>query len=484
MLFSSPLFLFLFLPGLLLCYFGLGRRFPNAVLLVCSLFFYGWGEPRFVFVALASAVLDWLLGAAIYRAPTVGGARAYMALGVILNVALLVYFKYVGFGINTLDRILTATHHVPLPVPRIALPIGVSFIVFEKITYLVDIYRKIGKPSGSLPTYLLYVFFFPKLLAGPIIKYHDIAAQLSDHRSTFDDVIAGAIRFVIGLAKKVWIADTMGEAVEAIFHLPPDHLGTRCAWLGVLCFAVQIYFDFSGYSDMAIGMARILGFRLLENFNSPYIATSFTDFWRRWHISLSTWIREYLYIPLGGNRVSAARTYANLWLCFLLSGLWHGARWNFVLWGAYHGLFLVLDKLFWLRVQRRLHMALNRALTFLLILIGWVLFRAENLRQIGAYLSTMADLPSLVGKDSHSGRYIYFTNDLYLFLLLGLALSFAPVLWQNLSGTEAPGGIAMAARQKAAHQTVTRMVASLVLLILCLAKIADATFNPFLYFRF
>ena len=478
MLFSAPLFLFVFFPAVLLLYFAVGRRFRNPVLLTASVFFYAWGEPRFVFVALLSSLLDWLLGAAIDRAADTKVARLYLALGVVLNIALLVYFKYIGFGVETLNRLLQAAHVTALPIPQIALPIGVSFIVFEKITYLADIYRKIGKPSSSFWEYLLYVFFFPKLLAGPIIKYHDIAGQLQERQTSFDDLLIGVQRFIIGLAKKVWIADTMGEAVDIIFKIPPDDLSARVAWLGVLCFTVQIFFDFSGYSDMAIGLARILGFRLLENFDAPYTATSFTDFWRRWHISLSTWIREYLYIPLGGNRVSPFQTYVNLWICFFLSGLWHGARWNFVLWGMYHGFFLVWDRLFWLRAQKRLPAWASRGITFFFVMIGWAIFRAESLSQVGTYLVTLLNFPALLHGVQSVRQFRYFTNDLYFFLALGLLLSFAPALLPRRNASDS------AALPPADRVSVVRLLAALALLILSLGKIADATFNPFLYFRF
>ena len=369
MLFSSPLFLFLFAPLVFGAYFICPRRFRNAVLLAASLFFYAWGEPTFVAVVIASAAADYLLGRGIDKAVRNNAAwraKWFVALAVLLNAAFLLYFKYFNFGAATLNTILTVAHLAPLrQIAQIALPIGISFIVFEKITYVVDIYKQTGRPASSFFSYLLYVFFFPKLLAGPIIKYHEIAEQMETRQTRTEDIGAGCARFIIGLGKKVLLADTVGAAADAIFRMPAGHIGAANAWLGLLCFTLQIFFDFSGYSDMAIGMARILGFRLRENFNSPYTARSFTDFWRRWHISLSTWIREYLYIPLGGSRVSPPRTYFNLWFCFFLSGLWHGARLNFVLWGMYHGVFLALDKLFWLRFEKKLPAWLTVPLTFL-----------------------------------------------------------------------------------------------------------------------
>ena len=386
MLFSSPLFLFAFFPAFLAAYFLLPRRFQNTVLLGASLFFYSWAEPRFVFVVLISALFDYLLGRGIHALPSDRESppqralrrRGLLTLGIVSNLGLLVYFKYANFFLSSVDAAFRTLHLHPFPLLEIALPVGISFIVFEKITYLVDLYRGTGIPARHLTSYLLYVFFFPKLLAGPIIKYHDIAPQLEKRTVTLDDVVYGMTRFCLGLAKKLLLADALGGVADHIFAMPNHAIGTRNAWLGLICFTLQIFFDFSGYSDMAIGMARVVGFRLMENFNSPYIAANFTEFWRRWHISLSTWIREYLYIPLGGNRISVPRTYLNLWLCFFASGLWHGARWTFVLWGAYQGTFMALDKLFWLNASKRLPHLVNVALCFFFVMLGWVLFRAQR----------------------------------------------------------------------------------------------------------
>ena len=317
------------------------------MLLFGSSIFYGWSEPIFLWVVLVSALMDWLLGKYIFTLPHGRGRRKLLvAIGVVSNLGLLVYAKYTAFGIQNLNVLLPHLGIGRLTVPSIALPLGVSFIVFEKITYLVDLYRGVARPAVSLLDYLNYVLLFPKLLAGPIVKYHDIAAQLSRPSHRYEDVREGLIRLLYGLGKKVLIADSLAPVADEAFKLPAGSLDAGTAWLGLACFTLQIFFDFSGYSDMAIGMSRILGFKLLENFRDPYLATSFTDFWRRWHISLSSWIKEYLYIPLGGSRVSTARSYVNLCICFLLSGLWHGASWNFVTWGCFHGLVLVVDRAF------------------------------------------------------------------------------------------------------------------------------------------
>lgn len=477
MLFSSPLFLFLFFPLVVGAYLLCPRPLRNPVLLAASLFFYAWGEPTFIGVVLASALADYVLGGLIdknVRAEQAWRAKWFVALAVLLNASLLLYFKYFNFGAATLSTILTAAHLTPLRAfAPVALPIGISFIVFEKITYVVDIYKQTGKPARSFFSYLLYVFFFPKLLAGPIIKYHDIAGQMESRAVRLNDVRYGCARFVIGLAKKVLLADTVGAIADAIFKLPHDSIGFGNAWLGLLCFTVQIFFDFSGYSDMAIGMARIVGFRLQENFNAPYTARSFTDFWRRWHISLSTWIREYLYIPLGGSRVSPARTYFNLWFCFFLSGLWHGAHLNFVLWGIYHGVFLALDKLFWLKIEKKLPAFVSVPLTFLGVMVGWVIFRADSRAQMGAYFS------ALVSPSSRHGGFVYVTPDLPFALIVGLVLAFAPLLLARFTASK-PENNAPAPFWVQAAQ----IVGLVLLLVISLCRISNATFAPFLYFRF
>jgi alginate O-acetyltransferase complex protein AlgI len=371
---------------------------------------------------------------------------------------------------SNLNAVLPFFHLNPVIIVKIVLPIGVSFIVFEKITYTVDIYRKEGTPSESLIDYLLYVFLFPKLLAGPIIKYHDIALQLKTHTHDIDSVVIGVTRFCFGFAKKVFIADTMGEIADQVFNLSPGYLGFYNAWFGVICYTFQIYFDFSGYSDMAIGLARIFGFRLLENFNYPYISRNFTEFWRRWHISLSTWIKSYLYIPLGGNRVSRPRMYFNLWFCFLLCGIWHGANWTFVIWGAYHGLFLIIDKLGWEQFQKKLPSFVNVAITFLFTMVGWSLFRSENSFQMMSFLNSMFN-PS-----AFDGKFIYVPYNVTFFFILGLLLCFIPAFKQY--------GIIMSKIDQRSGFRFNSLIVSIIIFTLSIFKMSAISYNPFLYFRF
>ena len=461
MLFSTPFFTFAFLPVFFVLYWFIPAH--RWVLLAGSLLFYGWGEPIFVFVVFASALLDWLLGKQIAkRGPR---ARWWVAFGVVANLSLLVYAKYTAFAVANLNTLFTATGWKTWPVPEIALPLGVSFIVFEKITYVVDLFRKAAPPAKSFLDYLNYVFLFPKLLAGPIIKYHDIAAQLSRPTHRYVDVEEGLIRFLKGLGKKVLIADMLGPVATDVFALPAAALDSRSAWLGLACFTFQIYFDFSGYSDMAIGMSRMLGFRLMENFRDPYLATSFTDFWRRWHISLSTWIKEYLYIPMGGNRVSTLRNYFNLCICFLLCGLWHGAAWHFIIWGAIHGVALVCDRAFWLKFSQSLPKLVNVALTFFAIALSWVFFRCESAGRAFDFLRALG------GAHATEHNQIFLRADTVVVLAIAAFLVFVPLvrLTQPVSIPQ---------------RRVLALASGILLLLACAGRMTVSSFQPFLYFRF
>jgi alginate O-acetyltransferase complex protein AlgI len=462
MLFSTPLFLFLFMPSAVTAYLITPRPGRNAVLLAASLLFYAWGEPKIVFVILMSAILDFVLA----RRIAAGGLRVkiWLFLGIGSNLSLLFVFKYADFLLQSVEPLTGRLLHLEL-----VLPLGISFVVFEKITYLVDTHRNTSRAAASLLDYLLFVFFFPKMLAGPIIKYFEIAGQLRNRGKSWDDYVTGMVRFLWGLARKVLVADVCGDLVDRIFALPPGGIGFTAAWLGVSAFTVQIYFDFAGYSDMAIGLARMFGFRLRENFNNPYGSTSFTDFWHRWHISLSTWIRDYLYIPLGGSRGSAGRTYVNLWTCFLLSGLWHGASWTFLLWGAWNGLFLIADRLFWLRLAERLPRVLSMTVTLLLVMGGWAIFRARSFGQLRQILTAMVS-PGLAGQFVDVPAHQAFV----------LVIAFAGALVAATPPVER-------ARAVARVSPLCRAGAAIVAIILgelALAKAVTVTFNPFLYFRF
>ncbi len=391
MVFSSITFLFLFLPATLIAYHLLPRRARNAFLLAVSLLFYTWGAGWVVLVLIASIAWNYVIGGRIERSVDVGdrsAARRNLAAGVVANVAALGWFKYANFGVDQADAILNWLGLPSLPWADVLLPIGISFYTFHSLSYLIDVYRGAARRLVSPVDFALYIAFFPQLIAGPIVRFHEIRDQLVQRTETVEMFAAGVLRFAHGLGKKVLIADTVAPIATAVFGAPTDSLGTAAAVIGAVAFAVQLYFDFSGYSDMAIGIALMFGIRLPENFARPYSSASITEFWRRWHMSLSRWFRDYLYVPLGGNRGSPGATYRNLVIVFLVTGLWHGAAWTFVLWGAYHGLLLLVERVLGIgRGEDRSPgwRLVGRVRTFVLVLLGWVLFRAAGLPEAVGY---------------------------------------------------------------------------------------------------
>jgi alginate O-acetyltransferase complex protein AlgI len=476
MVFSSFIFLFIFLPVVCIAYFTLPKRFNNVVLLLSSLFFYAWGAPKMVVPLVLSCSFDYVMGTLI--AP--GGARSdvarkrYLTMALAANVLLLAYFKYMNFFVGELNRLVSAAGIAPLTWTEILLPIGISFFTFHKISYLVDVYRGIVKQAGRLTDYILYVVLFPQLVAGPIIRYADVAEEISSRKVSQDLFLAGAFRFVVGLSKKVLIADAMGTVADAVFAIQTPALTTGWAWIGALAYTFQIYFDFSGYSDMAIGLGWIFGFHFKENFLRPYLSHTITEFWRRWHISLSNFMREYVYIPLGGSRGSSVRTYRNLWLVFLISGLWHGAAWNFVVWGVYHGFFIVSDRLFWGKVSAKLPSAFNILFTFTIVVFGWVLFRADSLSAAIEFIRRMLALdgpsavltvPAAELLDHRSGIVMCLAAIL-CFVARIKSEPIPCVFPQSLRGVLGYGA------------------AMVLLLFLSTAFLAARGFAPFLYFRF
>ena len=473
MVFSSILFLLYFLPAFLLVYSLTPARARNAVLLLFSVLFYAWGAPRFVFVLLGSTVVDFYLVRRLGAAEVPARRRAWLLLSLGLNLGLLAYFKYANFFVDNVNDLLGAYGAEPLGWEAVLLPIGISFYTFQTLTYSIDVYRRQLEPLSSLVDYLLFIFSFPQMIAGPIVRYAEVAGQLRDRLSADADKLVGFQRFCVGLAKKVFVANVLGARADEIFALPVDQLDAPTAWLAAIAYAGQIYFDFAGYSDMAIGLGRIMGFRFPENFNNPYVATSITDFWRRWHITLGRWMRDYLYIPLGGNRVdSKARLYFNLWVVFLLSGLWHGASWNFVIWGAYHGFFLILDRLFLLRFLGRVGRLPAILFTCFVVIIGWVFFRVETFGEATAFLGVL-----------FGGEWTALpAGTLKFWLTLAASLLFA---WGTLTGpgrrvqtwiypTEVPSAPGM----------VPRLLLCLLVYVMACAVITSQGFNPFIYFRF
>jgi len=470
MLFYEPLFVTFFLAFFAL-YLQASRALSKKwILLFASALFYLWGEPVFVLVLLVSTAFDYLLSFYLNKPASERTRRWALATGVAGNLGMLVVYKYADFLIGNLNLVLSPFGPHRIALLHLALPIGVSFVVFEKITYLVDTWRGVSKPATTFADYCLFVLFFPKLLAGPILKYHEMKDQIAAPPAVeWDDILAGFLRFARGIGRKLLIADPLGAFATQIFAADPATIGVGYAWLGLACFTLQIYFDFAGYSDMAIGLARTLGFRLKENFNAPYIAQSLTEFWRRWHISLTTWIRDYLYIPLGGDRRGDVRTYTNLWICFLASGLWHGASWNFVLWGAYNGLFLTLDRLFLREALARCGKLVATSVTLLIVMIGWAIFRSENTAHIGPFLA------ALFGKSQSSGA-LEVPPEVPLALVIGAALSLFPA-------TRLYPWLVRQHEQHAWLKGVTIAVL-VVIYVLALARAFAVPFQPFIYFRF
>ena len=476
MVFSSIYFLLFFLPVFLFVYYLADTKYKNGVILVFSLFFYMWGAPLFVLVIAGSIIADFYLSHKIYNADSEKHKKAWLIFSVCLNVSILLYFKYSNFFIENVNEVLVslgATH--PIQWTHIALPIGISFFTFHELSYIIDVYRGVNRPMKRIWDYAVYILLFPQLIAGPIIRYKEIAHQIVDRRDqeTIDNRLLGLFRFVIGLAKKVLIANVLGAEADKIFALPLSEISTGTAWLGIIAYSFQIYFDFSGYSDMAIGIARMIGIIFPENFDNPYISKNITEFWRRWHMSLSRWMRDYLYIPLGGNKVKTKfRLYVNLWIVFLISGFWHGASWNFIIWGAYHGLFLIADRLFLIRLTDKLGSFVSIVLTYIIVLIGWVFFRSETLEYSLGFLQRMFAF------DFHTVS-LHVSLKVALIMFIATLFSFFGIFssvysWQQQVLLEAPK----------LKRSITQGAISFILIVLCVSSLMSSGYNPFIYFRF
>jgi alginate O-acetyltransferase complex protein AlgI len=477
MVFASPIFLFLFLPLTLAAYFAVPRGGRNGVLLVASLVFYAWGEAPYLALVIGSVLFNFVVGGAVGRAAAPASRKRWLAVGVAGNLTALAIFKYANFAVANVNALAPVLAITPLAVAAIPLPLGISFFTFHAISYVVDVYKRNAQAERNLPRFALYILLFPQLIAGPIIRWRDIASQLPDRPRRTADFAYGVRRFVLGLGKKVLIANTLGRTADQIFALPASDLTTPLAWLGLACYTLQIYFDFSGYSDMAIGLMRMFGFRILENFNYPYVARSIREFWRRWHISLSNWFRDYLYVPLGGNQRGERRAYANLVIVFLLCGLWHGASWPFVLWGAWHGVFLVMERMGLDRLLRRMG-PLAHAYALLAVMGGWVLFRCETLPQAVDYY---AALLGRAAGDATIHPLAEFLDPHVLFTLV-LAVVFATPLARRIGRWRDTMGAAAGAAGNAVVALDVAWLATV--FVVASAFLAAGTYNPFIYFRF
>ncbi len=469
MIFSSVLFLFRFLPVFLVCYFVLPGRMKNFILFLGSLIFYAWGEPVYVLLMLFSTLVDYFNGRMIERFRGTGKAKRFLVASVIINLFVLCFFKYADFLVQTFNSVTGAS----VPLMNLPLPIGISFYTFQTMSYTIDVYRGEARVQRSLLDFGVFVTMFPQLIAGPIVKYRDVEERLGSRRTDVAAVSHGMIRFCVGMAKKVLLANNVGELWAEISAMDFAGLSALTAWLGILAFAFQIYFDFSGYSDMAIGLGEILGFCFPENFDHPYVSASVTEFWRRWHISLGSWFREYVYVPLGGNRKGLPRQLLNILIVWMLTGIWHGAGWNFLLWGLWFALFLSLEKLFLGKVLKRLGRVVGILYNSLVVLLGWVFFSLETPGQISGYLSAMA------GKGGLTDGQGLFLGREYLVLLAVAAVASTPLLGRAAKCLEdSKKGMGLGVYR------LGEKVVPLLLLILSIAGIVDASYNPFLYFRF
>ncbi|MBP5343789.1 MAG: MBOAT family protein [Alphaproteobacteria bacterium] len=466
MLFSSMTFVFMFLPIVCTLYLLARKELRNYILLLASILFYAWGEPRYLAIMLTTIIVNYFGARLIHQFPKF--KKLSLLATILVDLGFLFYFKYFNFVMTNIN----AAFGADIPFLDVIMPIGISFYTFQALSYVVDVYRGETEVQKDIYKLALYICLFPQLIAGPIVKYHDVADQITNRTVTFDKVAYGVKRFIIGLAKKMLIANTMGAIADKIFVLPVTEFDPLTAWVGAFAYTFQIFYDFSGYSDMAIGLGSIFGFKFLENFNYPYISKSITEFWRRWHISLSTWFKEYLYIPLGGNRVAKWRMYMNLFIVFLATGIWHGAEWTFLVWGLWNGFFIILEKLTsWHKKEGNKALAFTQHLyTIFVFVFGWILFRADNISYAGQYIQNMFGLVS-----EHKIMYTlgYYVDNIEILAFIAAIICSMPIFTKML-------------QIKYEHKVLRTLVNIwlMVLFILSSASIAASTYNPFIYFRF
>lgn len=479
MLFSSITFLFFFLPSVLVLYYALPNRiYRNSVLLFASFLFYAWGEPKFVFLMLASIIFNynaglWLKNENEYRKPI-------LAFAIIINLAVLFVFKYLGFSCKIIDFILNSLHLKPIQAINLILPIGISFYTFQEISYLVDVYRKPNLAQENLLNLGLYISFFPQLIAGPIVRYHDINEQIENRTESVSKFASGVERFIVGMSKKILIANSMALVCDKIYEADFSSYGTYVAWIAAIAYTLQIYYDFSGYSDMAIGLANMFGFDLLENFNYPYSASSITDFWKRWHISLTNFFRDYVYIPLGGNRKGKFRTMLNRFIVFFTTGLWHGASFNFIFWGLAHGMLMITERT--LPKKKKFFLSvIQRIFTLLVVIMLWVLFRNGTKNSITIVLKMFGvNYTKFFGnfKEIVPNEFLLLAIDIKFYILAFIGIIFSFPWWRKIQFLYSKNALFSTA------MLTMRYLLLGCLLILCYASLADNSYNPFIYFRF
>ncbi|MBZ2174267.1 MBOAT family protein [Schnuerera sp. xch1] len=469
MIFSNLVFLFLFLPALLILYYISKDKFKNYVLLLFSLIFYAWGEPKYVFLMIASIVINYILGIKISHNSK--ARKLWFAFSIIFNLGILIIFKYTNFIIDTINSAIG----VSINIPQIALPLGISFFTFQMVSYIIDVYRRDTEVQESIVNLALYISLFPQLIAGPIVRYQTVDKQINNREHSMNKFAVGVNRFIVGLAKKVIFANQLGLIADGVFNAQVLELSTLEAWLGLICYSLQIYFDFSGYSDMAIGLGKMFGFDFLENFNYPYISQSVSEFWRRWHISLGSWFRDYVYIPLGGNRVNQIRHCVNLLIVWSLTGIWHGANWNFLIWGLYYGIFIIIEKLFLGELLNKLPRMLRHIYLLLIVTIGMVFFRAESISQAKGFIQALMGINTIL----YNNSILEYMHDLGYVVVLSILFA-TPIIPKIKSIIETKNERILESNQVCCLHSVGLMSLMLVEVVM----IINSTYNPFLYFRF
>lgn len=467
MLFSSMTFIYMFLPIVCTAYFFARKDLQNYILLVASIVFYAWGEPSYLAIMILTILVNYIGANYISRSRNTAHRKWLLAVTILADLGVLFYFKYFNFMAENIN----ALFHAEIDFIKVIMPIGISFYTFQALSYVIDVYRGDTPAQRDIYKLALYICLFPQLIAGPIVKYHDVAEQIENRDVTFDKVSYGIKRFIVGLAKKMLLANTLGAVADKIFALPVEQFDCFTAWVGAVAYSFQLFYDFSGYSDMAIGLGSIFGFKFLENFNYPYISKSITEFWRRWHISLSTWFKEYLYIPLGGNRVAKWRNYFNLFVVFLATGFWHGAAWNFIFWGLWHGMFIIFEKATgWHKKEGKFIGLVQHIYCIFAFVIGWVMFRAENMTYAWQYIKNMFGLV----KEHHTvGKMLYYIDNIELMAFAAAFLCAVPLF---------SGMLRLEYKHKIARSLVDIWLIGL--FVLSTMMIAASTYNPFIYFRF
>ena len=461
-------FVFMFLPIVCATYLLARKELQNYILLIASILFYAWGEPRYLAIMILTILVNYIGANYISRSHNAMHRKLLLIATIVVDLSFLFYFKYFNFVMDNINQLF----HTHINFIDVVMPIGISFYTFQALSYVVDVYRNEVKAQRDIYKLALYITLFPQLVAGPIVKYHDVDEQISDRTVTFDKVAYGVKRFIVGLAKKMLIANTLGAVADKIFTQPVENFDALTAWIGAIAYTLQLYYDFSGYSDMAIGLGSVFGFKFLENFNYPYISKSITEFWRRWHISLSTWFKEYLYIPLGGNRVSKRRNLFNLFVVFLATGVWHGASWNFIFWGLWHGAFIIFEKITgWHKKEGGLKINIAQHIyTMFAFVIGWVMFRADNMAYAWDYLKNMF---GLISEHKITYKLPYYIDNIEIITFAVAILCAMPIF----------RGMLEVKYERKVLRTIIN-IWLIVLFVLSASSIAASTYNPFIYFRF